>query len=123
MPDKSEIQIQTLFRSRARIQCPAVAVIAIPNGGRRTQWALNQAMREGLQIGFPDCICLAPGKIAFIEFKNASGRLSKNQTEWIERLHAMGFAATVSCDPDDALQFLRENEFPFLNEERGSNAI
>lgn len=117
---KLEIEIVTRFRSRARIRCPAVRIVAIPNAAKRGQKALNSLRREGAAFGFPDIMCLWPrdqhgrGGVAFIEFKRESGgRLSLNQVEWIGRLAAMGFPAIVSNDPDHALEFLREQGAPF----------
>ncbi len=115
-PQASEIAIQTLFRSRARIQCPRVRIVAIPNGGKRGQRALNMAMREGMALGFPDIMCLVDGMVAFIEFKAPKGRISDNQFDWLEWLQGAGYPVTVSYDADHALQFLREAGFPFLNE-------
>lgn len=115
MAERSEIQIVTLFRSRARIQCPAVQIVGIPNAAKRGQFAVNQAKREGMSAGFPDMMCLAPGElVAFIEWKAAKGRTSLNQSEWIARLQRMGFPAAVLHDPDDGLAWLRELGFPFL---------
>ena len=111
----SEIQIQTLFRSRARIMCPGVCLVAVPNGGKRSQWAAGQAKREGLAKGFPDLIALAPGKVAFIEMKSAKGRVRADQTEWIDRLKAMGFPAGIFRDADSAVEFLRAEGFPFID--------
>lgn len=112
----SELQIQSLFRSRCRIQCPAVHVVAVPNAGRRGQKALNQAMREGLSIGFPDVLCFWPGRgVAAIEFKDAKGKLSLNQVEWLKRLSGLGVPAIVSRDPDHAIAFLRECGAPFID--------
>lgn len=110
----SEIAIQSLFRSRARILCPRVSLVAIPNGGKRTQWAAAQAKREGLAKGFPDVMALAPGKVAFLEFKSAKGRVSVDQGEWLDRLHGMGFPCGVFRDADAAIEFLREHGFPFI---------
>lgn len=112
---QTEIQIQTLFRSRARILCPAVAIVAVPNAGKRTRWAAAQAKREGLATGFPDVLCFWPGSgVAAIEFKTAKGRTSENQAEWIERLNEMGIPAAVMRDADAALHFLREQGAPFM---------
>lgn len=114
-PDRSEIAIQTLFRSRCRILCPAVSIIAIPNAAKRTQWAAQRAKREGLATGFPDMLCFWKGPgIAAIEFKSAKGTLSDNQSEWIERLNDLGIPATVSRDPDHAVEFLRSCGAPFV---------
>lgn len=111
-----ELEIVTLFRSRARMRCPAVRIVAIPNAAKRGQKALNQAMREGMALGFPDLMALAPGKIAFLEMKAPGGKPAANQLEWIDRLRAMGFPAGVFSDPDHALDFLRRHAFPFLED-------
>lgn len=112
---QSEIAIVTLFRSRARILCPGVSIVAVPNAAKRSQWAAYQARREGMAKGFPDIICMwERGGIAFIEFKAGKGRLSIDQEEWLEHLAELGFPATVSRDPDHALQFLREQGAPFI---------
>lgn len=112
----SELAIQTLFRSRARIMCPGVRIVAVPNGGKRTQWAANQVKREGLAKGFPDLIALAHGGlIAFLEFKSATGRVSIDQQEWHESLAEMNFPVGVFRDADKAIEFLREQGFPFID--------
>jgi hypothetical protein len=119
----SEIAIQTLFRSRARITCPSVAIVAVPNAGKRTQWAARQAKREGLATGFPDVLCFWKGPgIAAIEFKSAKGRLSDAQGEWLDRLAALGIPVTVSRDPDHALEFLRASGAPFIDRPREQGA-
>ena len=115
MIEQSEIKIQTLFRNRARIVCPSVRLVAVPNGGKRSQWAATQAKREGLAKGFPDLIALAPGKIAFLEIKSAKGRESESQSEWLGVLNAMGFPCGVFRDADSAIEFLRVQGFPFID--------
>lgn len=116
MTGTSELAIQTKFRSRARILCPAVAIVAIPNAAKRGQKALNQARREGAAWGFPDMLCFwRGGHVAAIEFKSASGKLSDNQTEWLDRLNGMGIPATVVRDPDAAIDFLRRAGAPFIS--------
>lgn len=115
MTDLSELQIVTLFRSRARIQCPGVAIVGIPNASKRGQFAVNQAKREGMQSGFPDMMCIWDnGGIAFIEWKKPGGRLSLNQVEWLGRLSHMAHPAIVCDDPDKGLAFLRAAGAPFL---------
>lgn len=125
----SELDVVTRFRSRARIHCPAVRIVAVPNAAKRGQKALNSLRREGAAFGFPDIMALWPrdaegrGGVAFIEFKNSDGgRLSPNQAEWQGRLRAMGFPATVSSDPDQALGWLREQGAPFLDERQAIDA-
>lgn len=111
----SEISIQTLFRSRCRILCPAVSLVAIPNASRATDWERLQRHREGLAKGFPDIMALAPhGRVAFLEFKAPKGQLSESQREWQERLQGMGFPCGVFRDADVAVEFLRSHGFPFI---------
>lgn len=115
----SELAIQTLFRSRARIQCPAVTIVGIPNAGKRGERAARQAKQEGLATGFPDVLCFWQGPgIAAIEFKSEAGRLTLNQVEWLQRLSDLGIPAIVSRDPDHALDFLRQCGAPFLSSHR-----
>lgn len=115
MTAPSEIQIVGLFRSRCRILCPAVSIVAIPNAAKRSQWAAMQAKREGMAAGFPDILCFWKGPgIAAIEFKTAKGKVSDNQAEWIARLTAMGIPVAVSRDADHAVEFLRAAGAPFI---------
>lgn len=117
----SELAIVGLFRSRARIRCPAVQIVGVPNAAKRGERAARQAKREGMQKGFPDIICLWPGPgIACIEFKSDTGKPSIDQIEWLCRLKDMGIPAIVSRDPDHALEFLRECGAPFLFERRAA---
>src|SRR3546814_15500461 len=104
LADRSEVSIQSLFRSRARILCPSVSIVAVPNAGKRSRWAAAQVKREGLATGFPDVICLfshgtdkanAVPVSAYTEFKQATGRLSENPKGGIDRLERMGFPVTV----------------------------
>lgn len=121
---RTELQIQTLFRSRARILCPAVHIVAIPNAGKRGTGAARQAKREGMSAGFPDVMCLfshgsdkvnAVPVAAYIEFKSATGKVSENQSEWIDRLDRMGFPVTIARDADEALEWLRSIGAPFMD--------
>lgn len=115
MAERTELQIQSAFRGKVANQCPGVLVVAIPNGARRGQFAMNQAIREGLQPGFPDVLCLwRGGGVAAIEFKDAKGKCSLAQIEWINRLNDFGIPAVVSRDPEHALNFLQQCGAPFI---------
>ena len=104
----AEIDIQAKFRGSLRYVGPSVQVVAVPNAGKRTLWQQRQVKKEGLSAGFPDCICIWPGGICFVEFKSPKGRISENQREWLDRLSGYGFMATVARSVDEALDFLRE---------------
>lgn len=117
--DGSELTIQTVFRSRAKIMCPGVSIVAVPNGTYIASKAgRGKAQREGLSSGFPDLICTwKGGGIAFIEFKAKAGVLSANQKEWLNRLAGQGHLVSVRRHPDTALQWLREIGAPFITRE------
>ena len=111
----SELAIQAGLRARCRNWAPAIKLVAIPNAAKRGQKALNQAMREGMAIGFPDLIALAPnGKVAFIEVKAAKGVVSDRQADWHDNLRRWGFACAVIRSVDEGEDFLRECGFPWL---------
>lgn len=114
MPERSEIQIQSLFRSRCRIQCPEVRVVAIVNAAKRGQKAMNQARREGAAWGAPDVICIWPNRgLAWIEFKKPGAPVRENQIEFHEMLDRCGHPVAVCRSPEGALQFLRDCGAPF----------
>lgn len=116
MADLTELQIQSGFKNRLRYVAPAVSMVAIPNAAKRTQWAANQAKKEGLATGFPDVMCLwAGGGICFIEFKTTKGRLSDAQGEWLVRLRERGHRVTVARSVDQAVEFLRECGAPMMD--------
>lgn len=118
MADRSEIAIQTLFRSRLRIRAPEVWCVAVPNAAARGQKALNQARREGAQWGFPDVMLFWPGGgVAAVEFKSANGTVKANQEACIAKLNRLGIPATVARDPDEALAWLKDQGAPFLFED------
>lgn len=111
----SELQIQAGLRSRCRNWAPAISLVAVPNAGKRGQRALNQALKEGLAIGFPDLIALAPGGlVAFIEVKRADGKTTPRQDDWHEALRRWGFACAVIRSIDEGEAFLRAQGFPWL---------
>jgi hypothetical protein len=111
----TEIEIVTLFRSRCRMLCPGVSIVAVPNAAKRTRWAAMNAKREGMATGFPDILCFWKGPgVAAIEFKTPKGKVSENQAEWLDRLVAMGIPATISRDADHAVEFLRASGAPFI---------
>jgi hypothetical protein len=114
--DRAEIKVQMAFRRDARMICPAVRIVAVPNGTFiASQAGRRKAQNEGLSAGFPDVMCLAAGKIAFLEMKaGSSGKVSKSQAEWLDWLSAAGFYCGVFRCPDTALSALRNWGFPFV---------
>jgi hypothetical protein len=97
-----------------RYAAPAVACVAIPNGGKRGPLAARRAKAEGMASGFPDVICLWDGGLCLIEFKAAKGKLSANQAGWIERLDRWGHRVAVCRTIDEAIAFIRACGAPML---------
>lgn len=73
--------------------------------GRCVRWASAQGCLAlklwPTRAGLPDRLLLLPGgRVWFVEFKIASGRLSPIQGRVIEQLRALGFRADVVRDFD-----------------------
>ncbi len=86
---------------------------AIPNGGSRNLITGKRLKMEGVTRGVPDCMIAIPtmhqgllGKKyrggLFIEFKVGSNRPTKEQAEFILRLRAKGYEATVCYTLEEA---------------------
>lgn len=126
-PDRdpeSEVQRLGRFRADMRIHGPAVTIVGVPNAAKRGQWALNQARKEGLYLGFPDVMCLARSNtgaplIAFLEWKAGKGRPSSRQVDCLNMLAGMGFPCGVFRRAETAMAMLRRAGFPFLERGRG----
>jgi hypothetical protein len=69
---RPEEKRQLAFLNAARMMCPAVALFAVPNGGKRSQWAAMKAKREGMKAGC--LISSAPGRAGWrsLSFKDGS---------------------------------------------------
>lgn len=111
-----ELSIQSRFRSRMNMLAPKCRVVAIPNGGRRTAWEGMKARREGLAKGYPDVNVMWPGGMCVIEFKDANGKLSDEQADWLNWLTNAGFKVGVFRSAATAIDFVRECGAPFMVE-------
>lgn len=71
---------------------------AIPNGGHRSRRTAGAMKAEGVRRGVPDyCLPVARGGFhgLYIELKNATGRASLEQRQWIADLTEQGYRAVV----------------------------
>ena len=112
MGEQTELQRVIAFRRAIRLHSPAISLVAVPNAGKRGQAAVNQANREGAAWGFPDMLALAPGKIAFLEWKAGRTKPAAHQVEWMNKLHRLGFPCGVFRTSAAAFRFLRQHGFP-----------
>jgi hypothetical protein len=111
---RSEEKRQLAFLRDARILCPAVNIFAVPNAGRRTQWEVNKAKREGMKSGALDLVCTWNRGVAFLEFKNGTDLPSPNQREQLNTLYRQGHHCGVFRQEQSALDFLRSIGAPFI---------
>ncbi|MCP4286499.1 MAG: VRR-NUC domain-containing protein [Gammaproteobacteria bacterium] len=87
----------TLFRwvSLVRGTHPELDLLhAIPNGGHRHNAVAARMKAEGVRRGVPDlCLPVASGGYhgLYIEMKSRKGRLSSEQRQWGDALHAQGY--------------------------------
>lgn len=103
----SELERQAAFVARFRKQCLGGAVVAVPNGSKRGQKALNQAKKEGAAWGFPDVIAILPGFTAYLEFKDGKKPPRPNQIDWLNWLTRANYPCGVFRTADTAMAFLR----------------
>lgn len=75
-------------------------------------------MRFGLSVGSCDVIGIAPnGRFLAVEVKTSTGRLSKEQANFIAQVNLAGGIAGVARSPAEALQLI-ERETHGINETR-----
>jgi hypothetical protein len=112
---RSEEARQVRFLGDAKIICPGVAIFAVPNGGKRSQWAAMKAKREGMKAGVLDLVCTWPGRgVAFLEFKNGVEMPNENQRDRLNMLMRQGHHCGVFRRSETALEFLRAAGAPFV---------
>lgn len=114
MPAPTESQEQQmLFRwaSLQRGRYPELALLYhIPNGGSRGKAEAGRLRAEGVKAGVPDiCLPAARGKWhgMYIELKRRDGgRVSPQQTAWIEALIREGYCAGICRGWEEAARMI-----------------
>lgn len=116
--DWTELQRQTTLFRLVHSAGPRIFGFAIPNAGKRNPM---QARREGIMAGVFDTSWQAdtPFMTAWIEMKGydarcRAGKLSPQQIDWGNRMHAMGKPVACFFDPYAAVEWLRLLNFPLL---------
>ena len=94
-----------------RLRFAGVLCVAVPNEGARSMREGRRLKSNGLRPGFPDLIAIQRGRVAFMEVKAATGRLSPAQSEMHAELERQGVAVGVVRSQDDAVLFLRSLGF------------
>jgi len=109
-PDESQLQ-QTLIHW-FDLQYPQLKgrLAAVPNAGKMPVWVGARFNREGRRKGFPDLILLTPRRGfhgLVIELKTKTGRLSPEQTDWLNWLSQQGYLAVLCRGLDAAMDTIK----------------
>lgn len=114
--DWTELQRQTTLLRLVRAAGPKILAYANANAGKRNPL---HARREGIMAGVFDLSFNAatPFMTAHVELKGydsrgRAGKLSPQQIEWGNRMHALGKPVACFFCPYDALEWLRLLGFP-----------
>ncbi len=97
----------------ARLDRAGLTWCHVPNGGRRGRREAVALQASGVKAGVPDVLVFTPppsgrGRVGVaLELKALAGSPAPEQREWLERLHACGWATVVAYGCDDAVAQLR----------------
>jgi hypothetical protein len=105
---------------RARIICPAVDIVAVPNAGRRSRWEANKRRREGMKAGALDWIVTWQPRsgdrgVAYVEWKDGKEPPTDNQRDRLNMLFRMGHHCGVFRREDSFFAWLRACGAPFID--------
>ena len=74
---------------------------------RMSGWLTYHALRsEGSEPGLPDLIMVRDGRLLLWELKSATGRVSKEQQKWLDRLAVVDRIDVNIVRPDDLTEAL-----------------
>ena len=103
---ESDIQISCV--KWFKMQYPRYVIFAVPNGGTRDRKEMIWMLREGILPGAADLIiCGDNGKILFVEMKTKTGKQSKNQKNFEEKVTKLGFQYIVCRSLEDFIKAVR----------------
>jgi len=117
----SEDARQAVFVATMKRIAKGCRVYAVPNGGKRSQWAAAKAKREGMIAGEPDTgISWADAPTARIEFKNGQKMPTPEQVQALNWYHARGHPVAVCRTAEGAINWLVSMGAPVLSITRRS---
>jgi hypothetical protein len=70
---------------------PQNIIFSVPNGGYRTKSEAMRLKATGLLAGVSDLIILRKNEVIFVELKTATGKQSKEQKSFQEKVTKLGF--------------------------------
>jgi hypothetical protein len=117
---RDETARQLAALRRAKIICPGVDIIAVPNAGRRSRWEVSQRKREGMKAGALDWIVTWRPKhgdrgVAFVEWKDGKDMPDQRQRDRLNMLFGWGHHVGVFRREDSFFAWLRALGAPFID--------
>lgn len=103
-------RIAALAVNDPRFALAAERTHAIPNGGGRSRAEAGRLKAEGVKRGVSDLFVafpVAPQHGLYIEMKAQGGKVSDEQSKWIQRSRELGYAAHVCWTADEAFSIWR----------------
>jgi hypothetical protein len=111
-----EAAIQRAIVAALRVALPPGAIVHHSGhehrgGDGRAKLAQAIGVGMGVHPGFADLVVVAEGRVAFLEVKTATGRLSDDQKSFRDIIRAQTLPYAVVRSIDDALVALASNGF------------
>lgn len=87
-----------------RYRYPQKIIFHVPNGGRRSFLEAVRLKKQGVTKGVPDIVVLEPSSAQhglFVELKVGKNKLTKEQSEFFEKLKLRNYEAKVCYSLED----------------------
>lgn len=103
-----EVEYQSTFRALLRYSGPTILTWGVPNAGKRGFSAQASTKAEGIRAGVFDEHYAWNHGIAFLEWKDGQGDMSKAQIDWGNAMVDRGFRVACVRTPEFALTLFAE---------------
>lgn len=98
---KAEDQIQAEIFKWYRNNHPENLIFAVPNGGTRNIREAMLLKATGTTAGVSDLIVVKQNEVIFVEVKTETGRQSKEQIKFEQKVKSLGFKYFIVRSVDD----------------------
>ena len=90
---------------------PQCCIFSVPNEAiQKMAWRqISKFKATGLLSGVSDTIVLIPGKVLFVEFKTVTGRQSKSQAKFQNRVESLGFEYVIIRSVEEFREYIKDH--------------